>query len=404
MDSYDMKWKSRLLSSSVPLEITAASILATHGFHSKLDYEVPTEDGVKSSDILAWTAVGRPEEEFEFYVVVECKYRAPGNVVLLFPKPVTANEIAGQSRPLYPSDRFTFEHVGKQRLHEFNGAFSLASKGVEIDTNQGNVDDQKFRDGMRQLLLASSRVDAEMINQSLNSRARSPWVLDRQVRRMSTSVSKIAERLNDREFTERYLKDLGELQQFNRTHSRVGFLGMWNSIRKMLLMGSRWKSLVEVHGDRYEIDHEVKRPYFILPILVTNADLWLVQKDKGLDDFIHMRELESVADSVDRVSMAFSPDAEASNTYRSVVKSETGESRAKLAQLERAWRSDWNGAKRAAPVMEDIRQGAHSYQGHALVCKIESLSKTLGEALSLIDLLGEETRVVRGAVGRDLQH
>src|ERR1051325_785717 len=92
--SKDSKWKSRLLSSSLPLEYEAAKLLVSRGFGVDSDYSYSRDDSgvVKDFSVdVHGTAYApfskRKNLEIQLSLLVECKQRNPNVKWLFFPDP-----------------------------------------------------------------------------------------------------------------------------------------------------------------------------------------------------------------------------------------------------------------------------------------------------------------------------
>jgi len=155
------KWKSKLLSSSVPLEYEVARTLVKHRFAVNADYSYARNDeGIAkdfSVDLRATSYLPTRGDNISGQVdlLVECKHRHRGNKWLFFPDP---NH--GDMSPftlgctIRAVDSFTPLFLPANCTVSFDQEAQMCIKGVEVDTANGNVTDAEIRRGMAQLQYA----------------------------------------------------------------------------------------------------------------------------------------------------------------------------------------------------------------------------------------------------------
>lgn len=169
-----MKWKSKLISSSLPLEFEAAKILASKGFTISADYSYARNDSgvVKdfSVDLYALNTLPftKPKGMFTpntatIELLVECKQRVQNISWLFFPshKPFFAYNNYGYT--LHAEDQFSELFFPIHATAHFEGHMFFCYKGTEINEKDGNVYDAELRHGISQLQYALPRLYAERV-------------------------------------------------------------------------------------------------------------------------------------------------------------------------------------------------------------------------------------------------
>lgn len=152
-----MKWKDKLLSSSIPLEYEMAKILAKNKFSIDLDYSYKRYDNdlekefsidIKASGYYPFNMDASIKLGFD--LLIECKYRNP-NVSWLFIEDVNIKEFASFSSRgvLKLIDEFS-EYTIKNRVSNLSD-IRTCLKGVEINTQSGDVHDTGINHGVNQL-------------------------------------------------------------------------------------------------------------------------------------------------------------------------------------------------------------------------------------------------------------
>jgi len=168
----NMKWKSHLLSSGLPLEYQAAKILAAKGFNIEANYSYARNDNgvVKdfSIDLRAVSYVGLRKFTV-LNLLVECKHRLPQVKWLFLPEP--------NPKSSYPTFRSGGDAV--HIVHEFSDysmdtalatkferSAPLCYKGIEIVGDSG-AHDAELKHGIAQLQYALPRFMAGQITSNV---------------------------------------------------------------------------------------------------------------------------------------------------------------------------------------------------------------------------------------------
>ncbi len=170
----DLKWKDRLLSSSIPLEYEIAKILTQNKFSVSFDYAYQRLDGQLekefSVDIKAdafWPFNENAAVKANIDLLIECKYRNP-NVSWLFIPELIEEEYS----------KFSSKGVIKL-IDEFSQAANRDSafglpvcetclKGVEVNTQNGEVHDSGITHGISQLVYSLPLLVKEHIYRCLS--------------------------------------------------------------------------------------------------------------------------------------------------------------------------------------------------------------------------------------------
>ena len=159
--SKNMKWKNKLLSSSVPLEYEIAKILASNGFFIDADFPFTRNDGNEkkycSVDIRASAYppfYDDNEIKAEMDLLIECKYRNPETKWLFLPdvnRPEYSNITLGRTIQVYY--QFSPYHIKTDSTH-IEERYPLSYKAIEIKTKDGDVYDSEIKHGISQLRYA----------------------------------------------------------------------------------------------------------------------------------------------------------------------------------------------------------------------------------------------------------
>ena len=171
-----VKWKSNLLSSSLPLEFETSKQLVRAGAFVFDEYSYIRRDaGVDkqfSVDLhsLLFAQLDNPPTRpmCALNMLIECKHRHRNTIWLFLPK-----ERANASLPGYPSsaikvvDDFSpwFGHHGALAIDH---KLRVCSKGVEIDTNSNNVHGTEIKHGLTQLQFAMPKLVASQARSLTN--------------------------------------------------------------------------------------------------------------------------------------------------------------------------------------------------------------------------------------------
>jgi len=160
------KWKSKLVSSSLPLEFEVAKLLVTHGFSITADYSYARDDSgvVKDFSVdlqaIAFLPFSNPNKiTSQLKLLVECKQRHPNVRWLFFPDP---------NRPDFSPftlgytiraiDEFSRKFFRPNATVEFDAQVPYCYKGIEVDELDGRVYDAELKHGISQLQYALPRL------------------------------------------------------------------------------------------------------------------------------------------------------------------------------------------------------------------------------------------------------
>ncbi|ESA38144.1 hypothetical protein N836_32445 [Leptolyngbya sp. Heron Island J] len=163
------KWKSKLISSSLPLEFEAAKFLVSQGFSVSADYTYARDDSgvVKDFSVdlqaTAYLPFSQPDRiTAQLDLLIECKQRNP-NVRWLFlpdPNPPDFSPITF-GRTIRAIDNFSLKFFRPSATTDFDASIKHCYKGTEIDESNGNVYDSELKHGISQLQYALPRLLAE---------------------------------------------------------------------------------------------------------------------------------------------------------------------------------------------------------------------------------------------------
>ena len=164
--STSLKWKSKLLSSGLPLEYEAASLLAAKGFAVSADYAYARNDSGLTKDFSvdiharAFPPFSDPNEiSAELDLLVECKHRH-SNVTWLFmpdPNKEDFSPLTG-GYTLRSIDMFSRWFLPSGGTADFEREMEMCYKGMEIDGSDGRVYDSEIKHGLSQLQYALPRL------------------------------------------------------------------------------------------------------------------------------------------------------------------------------------------------------------------------------------------------------
>jgi len=160
------KWKSRLASSSLPLEYEVARLLVSHGFGVAGEYSYTRmssgEEKTFSVDVdgLAFSPFTNPHRVTgSLELLVECKYRRPEKKWLFIRdpnKPDYSPILLGAT--LRVLDAFSPYAVKGQAAADFERQLDFCYKGTEVNTKDGSVCDSDISKGISQLQFALPRL------------------------------------------------------------------------------------------------------------------------------------------------------------------------------------------------------------------------------------------------------
>jgi hypothetical protein len=161
------KWKSKLLSSSVPMEYEVAQILVEKDFSTDVDFSYTRMDsGLEkdfSVDLRATSYINDIQAVIE--LLVECKYRHPSNKWLFFEDPNDGDfSRFTLGYTLRAVDGFSWRFFPANATVAFDKNNCFCIKGVEVDTFNGGVHDSEIRHGLLQLQYALPRLLTDRIS------------------------------------------------------------------------------------------------------------------------------------------------------------------------------------------------------------------------------------------------
>lgn len=163
------KWKSKLISSSLPLEFEVAKFLVSQGFSVDADYTYARDDSgvVKDFSIdlkaTAYLPFSNPNKiTAQLDLLIECKQRNPNVKWLFFPDPNSPDFspiILGQT--IRAVDKFSRKFFRSNETVGFDARMPHCYKGVEVDEPNGNVYNSELKHGISQLQYALPRLLTE---------------------------------------------------------------------------------------------------------------------------------------------------------------------------------------------------------------------------------------------------
>lgn len=156
------KWKSKLLSTGLPLEYQAAKLLVDSGFSVDSDFKYSRihEGHTKEFSVdlrgMATLPFDNPDQiNSDVYLLIECKYRYPTVSWLFLPEPNDPDYspiTLGTSIRLV--DQFSEFKGGKNGTTLFDKDLPFAFKGLEINLDKGDAHDAEILHGISQLRYA----------------------------------------------------------------------------------------------------------------------------------------------------------------------------------------------------------------------------------------------------------
>lgn len=174
----DKKWKSSLVSSSLPLEHEVARILVAKGFSVEADYTYARDDAGRLKDFsvdinaTGYSPFNDPNQvDGMLELLVECKQRVRGTKWLFLPdvnKPAFSKIYLGCA--LQAFDDFSKFVVDKIPTYDFTKRTPCCYKGIEVQ-QAGGVYESEIRHGIEQLRFAMPRL---MINAMMNNMMHHP--------------------------------------------------------------------------------------------------------------------------------------------------------------------------------------------------------------------------------------
>lgn len=163
------KWKSKLVSSSLPLEFEVAKFLVSQGFSVSADYTYARDDSgvVKDFSVdlqaTAYLPFSNPNKiTTQLDLLVECKQRNPNVKWLFLPDPNSPDfSPVTLGRTVRAIDNFSLKFFRSSTTIDFDVPIKHCYKGIEIDESNGNVYDSELRHGISQLQYALPRLITE---------------------------------------------------------------------------------------------------------------------------------------------------------------------------------------------------------------------------------------------------
>lgn len=244
MSESSKKWKSRLLSSSLPLEYEVAKILANHHIHTSYDYSYNRVEGTTKKEFsvdihgLSFSPFNNSNKlTSNLTIIGECKFRDEGKIWAFLPEAnphdFSAFTLGGTIKAV---SAFSTKTINQNSICDFESQFDYALKGIEISLTTGEVFDKDIRHGISQLKYAL------------------PYLLR-------------------------------ETIEFNNLNL---------------------------------IDNAL--PFFIIPILITNADLYIFNKDLSIDNIKQTESIENIATKVPWLIFGSTPGPDFADHHKMVFK------------------------------------------------------------------------------------
>ena len=167
--SDNLKWKSALLSSNMPLEFEASNILVSKGFavHSGFKYSINDSGVIKDAPVDIHAAAHTPFSDMKkatarIEFLIECRHRHRNHIWLFLPdmnKPDFSPVTLGNTIRIV--DQFSPYAVESKASFHFDSKIPVCHKGIEVDTEHGNVSDTVFKEGLARLQYALPRLLTE---------------------------------------------------------------------------------------------------------------------------------------------------------------------------------------------------------------------------------------------------
>jgi hypothetical protein len=175
--SSSTKWKSKLVSSSLPLEFEIAKSLVTHGFSVHADYTYARDDSgvVKDFSVdlqaIAFLPFSNPNKiTAQLELLVECKQRHSNVKWLFFPDPNRPGfSPITLGRTIRTIDSFSKKFFRSNVTAYFDEQAPHCYKGIEVDESDGRVYDSEMKHGISQLQYAIPRLISEVALFNLRS-------------------------------------------------------------------------------------------------------------------------------------------------------------------------------------------------------------------------------------------
>ncbi len=359
MSNESGEWKSKLLSTGVPLEIDVSRTLSDLGFSVFPDfsYERDSTSGDCSVDLLVTKSICHPNQllPIEIYLLVECKYRSPNRRMLFFPH----HGNSWHPRPLEILDRLSSEHLGKQSIMDFIDGIPRAAKGLDVESaKSAKISDEEIRDGIRQLQFGMANLLKELCEDSLENRQNS-------------------------DFIKRYA--------FNQ-RPRAGMSNIWGAAFVGLLLTpgdpNSWSStrlklflwvLRRMARSLPPLEPRLVRPFIFGSVLVTNSEIWLAKESVTLSDVRCGDDIEAYSSRTTRVVVPGPSGPALKRIYRKLFDGFSSKYSSRLSELDELWsgREAW----RASHKIRKMETEGH--RADIIICNYESLRALMNDIESV---------------------
>ena len=181
--AYSNEWKTKLISSSLPLEFEVAQILVSKHFTITADYKyerIDLHDSENAKDFSVDLcakldlSTGRQFKgrNTELQLLVECKQKKSDNKWIFFPdpNPYSSSEISSRGYVVQYIDEFSkhfFPIQATKKIVSFSEKNLICYKGTEINLSTGSVFDKEIKHGLSQLQYALPRLMTQNIIESI---------------------------------------------------------------------------------------------------------------------------------------------------------------------------------------------------------------------------------------------
>ncbi len=172
-----MKWKSRILSSGIPLEIDVCHILARRNYFIENDFKYTKYTGTEYKDFsvdieaTGYSPLESPDTvKAQLSILIECKYRLDHKKWLFFdsPNPV-GDEYRKHIYTLRAIDHFSIYNFDPCCTCILDDKLTHSVKAIEVDTEKGEVNPKSIITGINQLQYALPDLLSSYIKYALES-------------------------------------------------------------------------------------------------------------------------------------------------------------------------------------------------------------------------------------------
>ncbi len=153
-----MKWKQRLLSSSLPLEFDVAKILTSLGYSISYEFSYLRDQGESSKefsfDLLATKYIDLSSDKFFRIVIpIECKHRDPNKKWIFLPEINNDEEskLVWGNALVFPKEFFLDPYDDQHIYDLLDTEFHYGFRGFEVNPKLGEVFDKDIKHGVSQL-------------------------------------------------------------------------------------------------------------------------------------------------------------------------------------------------------------------------------------------------------------